>query len=172
MIKIKTSKVKAKKNRLLSFHESGVVVAAHQSDALLSKRRVNCLFIQCAIFQLLCPPPPTHTHTSYGFISVCSVCAAVYTGPQQAHTVSFALKANCMELLRIKVWIMIDAFINSSAPSCPSLVGPCSFQTRLFTFTIPHPLVTDVDIRLHLLQQTGSEFTEEKSLTRQREERK
>lgn len=65
MIEIKTSKVKAKKNRLLSFHESGVVVAAHQSDALLSKRRVNCLFIQCAIFQLLCPPPPTHTHTHH-----------------------------------------------------------------------------------------------------------
>lgn len=127
----------------------------------------SVLFFSCCVL-----PPPTHTHTSYGFISVCSVCAAVYTRPQQAHTVSFALKANCMELLRIKVWIMIDAFINSSALSCPSLVGPCSFQTRLFTFTIPHPLVTDVDIRLHLLQQTGSEFTEEKSLTRQREERK
>lgn len=122
----------------------------------------SVLFFSCCVL-------PPNTHTSYGFISVC---AAVYTGPQQAHTVSFALKANCMELLRIKVWIMIDAFINSSALSCPSLVGPCSFQTQLFTFTISHPLVTDVDIRLHLLQQTGSEFTEEKSLTRQREEQK
>lgn len=101
--------------------------------SIVQKKSELFIYSVC-YFSVVVSSPATHTHTSYGFISVC---AAVYTGPQQAHTVSFALKANCMELLRIKVWIMIDAFINSSALSCPSLVGPCSFQTQLFNIYNP-----------------------------------
>lgn len=90
--------------------------------SLLSRMMLYCLqrgltvYFFSVLFVSCCFSPLTHT--SYGFILVC---AAVYTAPQQAH-VSSALNANCVELFTLKVWIMIDAFLNSSVVSCPSLV--------------------------------------------------
>lgn len=85
------------------------------------------VYLSSALFVSCCSPDPPHTHIIWFYFSLCSL----HWASASSH-VSSALNANCMELFTLKIWIMIDAFLNSSVLSCPSLVGPCSFQTLLF----------------------------------------
>lgn len=82
------------------------------------------------------------------------------------HMVLFPFVQLSPLLLMLIVWNY--SRLNSGLWLMPSLIcllslvlrwlDPAHFKRDYFTFTIPRPLVTNVDIRLHLDQQTGSEF--------------